>query len=500
MKKLATLLILLLVMAMSTSAALTPVRLSVTSSTPSPSTVRQLTVDILDPTGSVVIKSINKGTVTTDEVGLLSFVLDATDLSDQTYNANNLFRVTYNNVIVGLERMADVYAKQSLFGILIDPSEIAAGSAGTVLTSNGTTNTWIAPANDWHITGNSGTSAGTNFIGTTDNQALIFKVQDNLSGQINYASPYTTSFGYQSLSSASLSGIYNTAFGYQALSANTTGQTNTAIGYSALNANTAGNGNSAVGTFALNLNIGSFNTAVGNSALNANTDGINNTATGYQALSSLTGSNSYNTAYGYQAFLNLTSGNYNIAIGNVAGITTGINPVTNTENSIYLGSFTEASAASGATNEIVIGFGAHGNGSNSVTLGNASILNTYLHGAVTATTFNGLTPTALATGFTIAGGTTSKTLTVPLDASVSGTNTGDVTEITDEPTASAGQTSFTLSHTPSAKCVVKMYINGVRISKTACSWTSGTTATYIPANNGGYVLLGTERIQIDYFY
>ena len=40
-------------------------------------------------------------------------------------------------------------------------------------------------------------------------------------------------------------------------------------------------------------------------------------------------------------------------------------------------------------------------------------------------TYNGLTLTSAATGFTVAGGTTSKTLTVPLDASVSGINTGD---------------------------------------------------------------------------
>lgn len=38
---------------------------------------------------------------------------------------------------------------------------------------------------------------------------------------------------------------------------------------------------------------------------------------------------------------------------------------------------------------------------------------------------NDLTLAKQTTGFTIAGGTTSKTLTVPLDASVSGTNTGD---------------------------------------------------------------------------
>ena len=48
-------------------------------------------------------------------------------------------------------------------------------------------------------------------------------------------------------------------------------------------------------------------------------------------------------------------------------------------------------------------------------------------GVITPTSVNGLTLAAQATGFTISGGTTSKTLTVALDASVSGTNTGDGT-------------------------------------------------------------------------
>ena len=46
-------------------------------------------------------------------------------------------------------------------------------------------------------------------------------------------------------------------------------------------------------------------------------------------------------------------------------------------------------------------------------------------GNITPSTVNALTLASQAIGFTIAGGTTSKTLTVPLDASVSGTNTGD---------------------------------------------------------------------------
>lgn len=45
-------------------------------------------------------------------------------------------------------------------------------------------------------------------------------------------------------------------------------------------------------------------------------------------------------------------------------------------------------------------------------------------GAITPSSVNGLTLASQAVGFTIAGGTSSKTLTVPLDASVSGTHTG----------------------------------------------------------------------------
>lgn len=50
-------------------------------------------------------------------------------------------------------------------------------------------------------------------------------------------------------------------------------------------------------------------------------------------------------------------------------------------------------------------------------------------GAIVPTTVNALTLASQAVGFTVAGGTTSKTLTVPLDATVSGTNTGDQTNI-----------------------------------------------------------------------
>lgn len=48
-------------------------------------------------------------------------------------------------------------------------------------------------------------------------------------------------------------------------------------------------------------------------------------------------------------------------------------------------------------------------------------------GAIVPTSVNGLTLASQAVGFTIAGGTSSHTLTVPLDATVSGTNSGDIT-------------------------------------------------------------------------
>ena len=73
------------------------------------------------------------------------------------------------------------------------------------------------------------------------------------------------------------------------------------------------------------------------------------------------------------------------------------------------------------------------------------------------------------------------------------------TEVSDEFNATASQPSFTLSKTPSSRSIVKMYINGIRISKNAFL-VSGTTLTYNAANNGTYVLQLNDRIQIDYFY
>jgi hypothetical protein len=89
--------------------------------------------------------------------------------------------------------------------------------------------------------------------------------------------------------------------------------------------------------------------------------------------------------------------------------------------------------------------------------------------------------------------------TSALTAAVSGTDYSLVREVSDEFTATSGQTSFNLSQTMSANSTLKMYINGIRVSKNSFS-VSGTTLTYIPSGNGSYSLSSNDRIQVDYYY
>ncbi|MHA8082451.1 hypothetical protein ACST14_03425 [Aquirufa sp. A-Brett2-15D] len=106
---------------------------------------------------------------------------------------------------------------------------------------------------------------------------------------------------------------------------------------------------------------------------------------------------------------------------------------------------------------------------------------------------NGGTGASTLTGLIKGNGTSA------MSAGVIGTDYSLVRDVSDEYTAAAGQTVFNLTQTKSSTSLLKLYINGVRISKTAFSL-SGTTFTYIPANNEAYSLIVSDRIQIDYFY
>jgi len=77
----------------------------------------------------------------------------------------------------------------------------------------------------WAITGNASTVAGTNFIGTTDAQSLVFKVSNSQSGKLDtHGSVY---FGTGAGASATI-GTANVAIGYNSLSANIAGYNNIA--------------------------------------------------------------------------------------------------------------------------------------------------------------------------------------------------------------------------------------------------------------------------------
>lgn len=269
--------------------------------------------------------------------------------------------------------------------------------AGSTLTlSNAGGNVDLSTAG-WSLTGNAGTTAETHFIGTTDNRALTFKVNNEKSGFISPSSG-ETAFGYQALG-ASI-GTQNTAIGFWALRSNTTGFANIAIGAGTLDQNTTGHHNTANGAFSLSRNIeGIDNTATGTSALFSNTTGNYNTANGVGALSgnttgeyntangmSASGYNStgsFNTTTGYRSLFKNTTGNYNTAIGfetlyftigssNIAVGTWAGNTNTQGNNNTFVGDQADASG-SDYTNATAIGSGAVVTASNKVRIGNDAV-------------------------------------------------------------------------------------------------------------------------------
>jgi hypothetical protein len=214
-------------------------------------------------------------------------------------------------------------------------------------------------------------------------------------------------------------GLNNTSIGFEASKSNNSGNNNTAVGYKAGTRNA--NGATAIGSSALTVNTGDDNTGIGASALLRNTTGINNIAIGsaafsyntsgnnnvvmgYQALlSSVSNSSNDNTAIGfksmfnnttgsqnsvlgYQTLYNNASGTDNVALGYTAGqyFGAGTSALTNSSQSIFVGSNVRAGTNS-STNEVVIGYGSIGNGSNTVTIGNSSTTANYFKGSINLT-------------------------------------------------------------------------------------------------------------------
>ncbi|MBL7711339.1 MAG: hypothetical protein JNL13_02695 [Chitinophagaceae bacterium] len=262
----------------------------------------------------------------------------------------------------------------------------------------------------WSLTGNSGTTAGTNFIGTTDGQDLIFKVNSVESGKIT-AYNNSTAFG-----STAAAAYRATAIGYGA-SASTNNAV--AVGY-----NTAASGqdgvaigNAATASANATIAIGKASAttqdaiAIGNAAVaNGSNESIaigkDAKATSYRSLavgSDAKASNNNSVAIGYSVS---AGGQQSTAIGN-------------------------ATSATG-TNSTVIGYGATTTQNNAVILGNSnasvgignSAPNNKLEITQGTTGNSGLRLTNLNSSYAgeTATGNSSKTLTVNTNGDVVLTN------------------------------------------------------------------------------
>ncbi len=125
---------------------------------------------------------------------------------------------------------------------------------GQVLQYNG--NNWVpvTPAqggSGWQLQGNTATAA--NFLGTTNNAPLQFKVNGKRAGSV-FEGSGNTALGFRALDTIS-PGTNNTAVGYRALSSTVYGNDNVAVGREALLTNNTGSGNVGIGSYA---DVGSF--------------------------------------------------------------------------------------------------------------------------------------------------------------------------------------------------------------------------------------------------
>ena len=341
--------------------------------------------------------------------------------------------------------------------------------------------------------------AGTNRFPTiqgTANQVLT----TNGSGALSWATPSTTATAYSGVLPIANGGTGSSTQNFVDLST-----VQTVAGAKIFSSDLTVNGitvGKGVGSSTTNLILGAtsmialtsgyYNIAIGNSALHDNKQGYANTVVGDGAVyyaDGLTSDGNQISALGWHA-LHAEKGSGNTALGYEAGAR---GAVANTlTNSTFIGRL--ATAGSGTiVNATAIGNGAVVSSSNTIQLGNTSITNVKTSGTLTAGTVtypNSHNTTAGQVLTTNASGVASW---------VTPTVAAPVIEVADEFTATASQTIFTLTQPPSANSKVKMYVNGIRISNTAYS-VSGSTLTYVPANNGGYTITLSDRVQFDYFY
>lgn len=322
-------------------------------------------------------------------------------------------------------------------------------AAGHVLTSdaNGTATWQDASASTWGLVGNAGTNPATNFIGTTDNQVLQFRVNNTFAGSIGTAVNDLLSYGFNA--GPVNSGVRNTFIGNQAGAMNTTGGDNTMLGSGAGSANTTGVGNTLIGASAGTALNSSANTMVGVAAGIATTTGGSNTFVGTSTgVDNVTGSSnaffgsnagvnstaSNNTFLGAAAGFNTSSGGGNVFVGQQAGDAniTGSGLTLVGQGADVIGTVANAGA---------IGQNAAVSASNSMVLGSINGVN-----GATASTNVGVGTTAPLTSMDIAGGLTiRRPANIPLVAGANNITVGNNSYLRLSSATGVAATTVTLS-------------------------------------------------------
>lgn len=246
--------------------------------------------------------------------------------------------------------------------------------------------------NAWGLSGNAGNGPA-NFIGTTDNQPIQFKINNQRSGYIdNIDGPSTgrnVFLGFQSGLNNNSAGFDNVYIGFKSGLSNTDGEFNTALGSFALQNASNSYSNTAIGSYAMQNAISSVqSTAVGTGALTTATTGSYNQVFGYHAMFSTASAGTFNCAYGYESLLNNTGGfncgygNWSLKLNSTGTLNSafGYSSLFSNNNGTSNAAFGENSLSSNTSGNYNCGFGAYSGfvnatGSNNTSMGSYSLRN-----------------------------------------------------------------------------------------------------------------------------